>query len=185
MKRPEPAIHPTEAADGSAKNDPGAHSGGALRSLYVPLLLTALVVIVLDQVTKSWALDALADRTIDLLGDAVTLRLTYNPGGAFSLLQGAPGFFVIATVVVVVLILMWARRIESRALAVSLGLVLGGGLGNLADRVVRDTGGRVIDFVDLHWWPVFNLADSAISVGVVLILILSWREDRRAARVRP
>jgi signal peptidase II len=120
-------------------------------------------------------MSGLADGPVDLLGGTLTLRLTFNAGGAFGLLQGLPGFFLIATLVVVVAILLWVRRIEDYRWMVPLGMVLGGGLGNVLDRAVRDTGGRVVDFIDLHWWPVFNLADASIVIGVAVILLLSAR----------
>ena len=151
-------------------------------TLYAPLLLVAGVVLVLDQISKQLALDRLADAPIHLVEDAVSLRLTFNSGGAFSLLQGASSFFLVATIVIVVLILIWARRIEDISWAVGLGMVLGGGLGNLFDRVLRDTGGKVVDFVDLHVWPVFNLADAAISLGVIYILYLSFKEERSSPK---
>jgi signal peptidase II len=72
-------------------------------------------------------------------------------------------------------ILLWARRLQERRWAVPLGLILGGGLGNVADRLFRPLRGHVVDFVDLHVWPVFNLADSAIVVGVCLLFLLSAR----------
>ena len=151
---------------------------GAL-SLYVALLITAAVIVVVDQATKSLALENLSDGPVDVIEGVLTLRLTYNPGGAFGVLQGVPNFFLIATTVIVVFILYWARTVQSAAWAIPLGLVLGGGLGNLFDRVFRDTDGRVIDFVDLHIWPVFNVADSAITMGVIVLLIMSFRAERR------
>lgn len=150
---------------------------GAL-SLYVALLITAAVIVVVDQITKSLALEKLADGPIDVIEGVLTLRLTFNPGGAFGILQGIPNFFLIATAVIVVFILYWARTMQSTAWAIPLGLVLGGGLGNLTDRVFRDTDGRVVDFVDIQVLPLFNVADSAITVGVVALLIMSLRAER-------
>jgi signal peptidase II len=150
---------------------------GAL-SLYVTLLITAAVIVVVDQATKTLALESLADGPIDVIDGILTLRLTYNPGGAFGVLQGVPNFFLIASVVIVVFILYWTRTVQSAVWAIPLGLVLGGGLGNLFDRVFRDTDGRVVDFVDLHVWPVFNVADSAITIGVAALLIMSFRAER-------
>jgi signal peptidase II len=138
----------------------------------------AAAVIALDQVTKELALRALADGPIDIVPGAVTLRLTYNSGGAFGLLQGLPGLFLVLSLVISVLIVLWARRIEEPGWGIPLGLILGGGLGNLVDRIFRSTGGRVVDFVDLHVWPVFNVADSAIVVGVLTIFLLSARSAR-------
>jgi signal peptidase II len=154
-------------------------------SLYVALLVTAAVIVVVDQVTKSLALENLSDGPVDVIEGILTLRLTYNPGGAFGVLQGVPNFFLIATAVIVIFILYWARTVQSAAWAVPLGLVLGGGLGNLYDRVFRETDGRVVDFVDLHVWPVFNVADSAITLGVIALLIMSFRAERQPDSAEP
>jgi signal peptidase II len=148
--------------------------------LYARLLAAAAGVIAIDQLTKQWALAELGDGPIDVIDGVLSLTLTYNSGGAFGLLQGLPGFFLIATVVVVGVIMIWARRLDDARLIVPLGMVLGGGLGNLWDRLFRDTEGRVVDFIDLHVWPVFNLADSSIVVGVVVILLLSAGAPRVA-----
>ena len=148
--------------------------------VYPALLGTAAVVIAADQLSKSLALRLLADEPIDLIEGALTLRLTFNSGGAFGLLPGLPGLFLVATLVVAVLILLWARRLESRAWGVALGAILGGGLGNVADRLFRATGG-VVDFIDLHFWPVFNLADSSIVLGVGAVLLLSARAEHEPA----
>ena len=128
-----------------------------------------------DQLTKQLALDRLADGPVHVIDGVLSWNLSYNSGGAFGLLQGFPEFFLVATIVVAGLILVWARSIEGTAHVLPLGLVLGGGLGNVFDRVVRDTGGRVVDFIDLHVWPVFNIADSAIVVGVLTLLIATAR----------
>ena len=128
-----------------------------------------------DQLTKQLALDRLADGPVDVIAGVLTWNLSYNSGGAFGLLQGFPEFFLVATIIVAGLILVWARSIEGTTHVLPLGLVLGGGLGNVFDRVVRDTGGRVVDFIDLHVWPVFNVADSAIVVGVLTLLIVTAR----------
>lgn len=147
------------------------------------MLSTAAVVVVLDQVTKSFALEALSGGHVDLIDGILSLRLTFNPGGAFGLLQGFPDLFLLASAVVVIAILLWARRVVERRLLVPLGLVLGGGLGNLTDRLLRGHDGQVVDFIDLHVWPVFNLADSAIVIGVLLILLsgVSQRPDPESA----
>ena len=148
--------------------------------VYPALLGTAAAIVVLDQLSKSLALRLLAAGPVDLIDGLLTLRLTFNSGGAFGLLQGLPGLFLVATLVVIVMILLWARRLDGVAWGIALGAILGGGLGNVADRLFRDTAG-VVDFIDLHLWPVFNLADSAIVVGVAAVLLLSVRaEDPRA-----
>jgi signal peptidase II len=141
---------------------------------YLRLSVAATVVVILDQLTKSLAVDRLGDgRVIEVVEGVVSLRLTLNSGGAFGLGQGFPLFFLGATIVVVALILVWARNLDDLTLAIPLGMVLGGGIGNAMDRLFRDTDGRVVDFVDLHVWPVFNVADAAITVGVIAILVIT------------
>jgi signal peptidase II len=147
--------------------------------VYLALGITALAVVVADQVSKQAALSGLADGPVDLIGGVLTLRLAFNSGGAFGVLQGWPGLFLIATGVVVAVILMWVRQLEDPRWALPLGMVLGGGLGNVFDRIFRDTNGRVVDFIDLHWWPVFNLADASIVIGVGAVLVLSARGHAR------
>lgn len=143
---------------------------------YGLLGFVAALVVALDQLTKTLALESLSDGPVDVLGGFVTLRITINSGGAFGVLQGVPGFFLVATIGIIAGILLWARNVEHRGWLAALGLVLGGGLGNVVDRVVRDHGG-VVDFVDLHWWPVFNVADACIVTGVGLLLLLGTRGE--------
>lgn len=144
--------------------------------MYRPLLLAAGIVVLLDQVTKSWAVSRLAGgRSIDIVEGAVSLRLTFNPGGAFGFGKEFPEFFLVATIVVIIAIVAWVGRTGEVGMAIPLGLVLGGGVGNLIDRLFRGFDGRVVDFVDLHVWPVFNVADASIVVGVALVLIQGFR----------
>lgn len=139
------------------------------------LLGVAAFVVAVDQLTKWWALEALHDQDIDLFW-TLRLHLVHNTGAAFGLGQGLE--VVIATVALLfVIVVAWAswggRRLSLPP--VLLGMILGGAIGNLADRAVRAgdgfLGGAVVDFIDLQWWPVFNAADSAIVVaGVILVL---------------
>jgi signal peptidase II len=147
------------------------------------LFASAVTVFVLDRLTKAWAESAFADRPLDVIPGILTLRFTTNSGGAFSFGQSAPWFFASATILVSGLIVATAFRHRGPMSAIGLGLVLGGALGNLADRIVRGSGvsGRVVDFIDLHVWPVFNLADSAIVVGALLFAWSSFREPRDPA----
>lgn len=154
------------------------------RSVYPKLGLVALLVIAVDQITKSLALEHLADGPRDVIEGILTFRLTFNSGGAFGILQGFPAFFLIATAVAGVAILIWVRHLDEPGWTVPLGLVLGGGLGNLIDRVLRDTPG-VVDFVDLHVWPVWNVADACIVTGVGVILFLGFRSERREGEPPP
>lgn len=129
--------------------------------------------VVVDQLSKAWAVAALTDRPLSLVGVTVQLRLTRNSGGAFSILPGSTWLLsVLALGVVALVARAWWRSSDS-ASVLALGLVLGGALGNLADRLFREPGGlsgAVVDFVKIGWWPTFNLADSAITLGVAVIV---------------
>jgi signal peptidase II len=133
----------------------------------------------LDRLTKVWAEHTLPGAPIDVIPGVLTLRFTTNSGGAFSLGRSAPWLFAGATIIVSGAIIATAFRHRNLLAAFALGLILGGALGNLTDRIVRGPGltGRVVDFVDLHVWPIFNVADSAIVVGAIL-LAFSVRADR-------
>lgn len=150
----------------------------------VPLLaVAAAAVLAADVATKVWAVATLHDREIETLGGLVVLHEHRNPGAAFSIAGGATVLFSLIAIGIAVVIVRTARRLTSRAWAVTLGLLLGGALGNLTDRLLRDPGplrGHVVDFIDLHWngesvWPVFNVADMAIVAGGALALLLSFR----------
>jgi len=137
----------------------------------------AAVVFVADSVTKSLVLHHLAGRPpIVLIPHVVQLSYTTNSGGAFGLLANHPWLFFAASVLVILVIVVGSVRLQLRTSAVALGLVLGGALGNLIDRLAGPgVSGRVTDFIDFHVWPVFNLADSAIVVGVlVMVLAALW-----------
>lgn len=132
--------------------------------------------VALDQLTKHLVLSELSDGSVVTVIDGVlTFRLTHNAGGAFGIGQDLPGLFLAGSLITLVVVMVLARRIQDRSWAIPLGLVLGGGIGNLVDRIFRDTGGRVIDFIDLQVWPLFNVADSAIMIGVIVLFILSFR----------
>ncbi|MCB0977236.1 MAG: signal peptidase II [Acidimicrobiales bacterium] len=142
--------------------------------------IIAAVVVAVDQLSKHWALNNLTDSPIDVVG-SLRLNLRFNPGAAFSLGSGGrfgPWIALLAVVVVAALALGYPSRF--RLGAVAAGLITGGALGNLVDRAFRgDQGflhGAVVDFIDLQWWPVFNIADSAICVGAVLLVLVSLRE---------
>jgi signal peptidase II len=116
----------------------------------------------------------LADGPIHVIW-TLDLRLTTNTGAAFSRGQGYGWLIGLLALVVVLFLVRYRHRVPGVAGAVALGAVLGGALGNLADRLFRGPGwlrGPVIDFIDLNWWPIFNVADAAISVGVVVLVVL-------------
>ena len=142
------------------------------------ILATAGAVVLLDQLTKWWALERLVRGDIDVVG-SLRFHLVFNRGTAFSLGGDNGPIFAVIAIVVAVAVFLYARRIEATASVVGLALVLGGAIGNVVDRVFRSgdgfLGGRVVDFVDLQWWPVFNVADAAIVCGAVLLTLLSLR----------
>ncbi|MBW3594936.1 MAG: signal peptidase II, partial [Actinobacteria bacterium] len=115
---------------------------------------------------------------VRVIDGILTLRLTYNPGGAFGLGQSVPGFFVVASLVIAATIVYLARKVDDPRWLLPLGAVLGGGVGNLIDRFARSPGGQVVDFIDLQVWPLFNVADSAIVVGVSILFFLSFRAPK-------
>jgi len=146
------------------------------------LSLIAVAVLAFDIVTKVVAVAQLEDREpVEILGGLVYLQLLRNPGAAFSLATGYTWVLTIVAAAVVVVIVRVARRLRSTGWAIALGLVLGGALGNLTDRLFRSPGplqGHVVDVVSLlapdgRVWPVFNLADSSIVSGGVLLVLLA------------
>jgi signal peptidase II len=131
-------------------------------------------------VTKLWVEAALAGRApIEIVPGVLSFNYTTNSGGAFGLGRSAPWLFAGATVLVSVVIVSVSFRLDRRPLALALGLILGGALGNLTDRILNGPGlsGYVIDFIDLQVWPVFNLADASIVVGAILLALSSARRE--------
>ena len=166
-----------QAARGASLSEP--RTGRPRLSL---LLLVALVVLTLDVVTKHVAVDRLSNRgPVEVVDGLLHLRLVRNSGAAFGFASGLTVVLSLVAATVVVVILRAARTLRSAWYAVALGLVLGGAVGNLLDRIFRPPGlfrGRVIDFLELPHWPVFNLADASVVSGGILIVLLSLRGVR-------
>ena len=146
------------------------------------LAVMAGVAVVADQVTKVIAVAALDDgRTHPVIDGVLHWTLQRNPGAAFGIFRRAPVLFTVLAIVIVIAILVAAPKVRDRLNGVALGLVLGGAMGNLIDRLFRPPGpfrGRVIDFIDLRVWPTFNVADMAVVIGAILLAIASIRSDR-------
>ena len=136
-------------------------------------------VVLADQLTKWWAVDRLASGPVHVLW-RLDLSLSVNTGSAFSLFQGATGILIVVAVVLVSVLLVLVWRAPTLGRAAILGLILGGALGNLADRFFRDLHGGVVDFVDFHFFPSFNVADSCITVGCILLVISLLRDGAKA-----
>ncbi|WP_182354584.1 signal peptidase II [Flaviflexus huanghaiensis] len=144
--------------------------------MYKRALSFGLLVILVDQVTKWWAENALGNgERISVIGDFLTFVLVYNPGAAFSLGTGSTWIFTIFSVVVVTAIMWVLRKCESRAWAITLGIIAGGAVGNLIDRVFREPSvgqGHVVDFISYNGWFVGNVADIALVLGVIALVII-------------
>jgi signal peptidase II len=157
-------------------------SGAPRTRRLLALYGTAVVVLGLDQLIKHLVVSNLAGRPpVGVIGNFVELRYTTNSGGAFSLLTGAPLFFGLMAIVIIGGIVYASRRTQPLSMLLVLGLILGGALGNLSDRLFRGDGllrGEVVDFVKVGIWPVFNLADSCIVVGGLLLAIFLGRAER-------
>jgi signal peptidase II len=141
-----------------------------------------VAVVVLDQASKAWAVAALPGSPVTLIGGTLELALARNTGSAFSLFQTLTPFLAVLAVAIALLLVRVVRRTNERIVLIALALVLGGALGNLCDRLFRSPGwlrGAVVDFIHLSHWPTFNVADSAITVGAVLLVVWSLFGGRR------
>ncbi|MBB4964121.1 signal peptidase II [Saccharothrix violaceirubra] len=179
----------------TSATDPG--TGDAARPLpkrrVLLLALIAPLVLALDVVTKIVAVDALEhEPPVELFGGLLYLSLLRNPGAAWGMAEGATVILALIACGVVGFIIWIARRLRSVGWAIGLGLVLGGALGNLSDRIFRAPGplrGHVVDFLSIvepygTFFPVFNVADSAISVGgVVIVLMAMLQRDYDGTRI--
>jgi signal peptidase II len=151
--------------------DGNASSRSRSRTIWVVIALLAIVG--LDQLTKAWAVSALADGPQRLFGN-VRFELARNSGSAFSRFQGYTPILAVLAIVIAILIARTLRQTRDRWMLVGLVLVLGGALGNLVDRLARSPGflrGHVVDFVAVGWFPVFNVADSCITVGAIILVV--------------
>ena len=149
------------------------------RPLVALLVGLTAVVLLLDQLTKAWAVAELVEgERTPLVGDLLGLSLLFNPGAALSIATGMTWIFTVAAIAVSVVIVRVASRLGSRGWAVALGLLLGGALGNLVDRLLRPPGvgrGHVVDFIAYGDLFVGNVADIAIVVAAGLIILLTLR----------
>ncbi|OZG28320.1 signal peptidase II [Williamsia sp. 1138] len=145
--------------------------------MWLVLLIVAAVVLTADLITKILAVALIEPGDpVEIIGDTVTFRLVRNSGAAFSMATGYTWILTIVALAVVVGIIRYSKRLGSVWWALGLGLVLGGALGNLIDRIFRAPGplrGHVVDFMSVGWWPVFNIADSAVVCGAVLLVGLT------------
>jgi signal peptidase II len=142
------------------------------------IFLTAWTIWLFDFATKQWAISALEVEPKKILGSFLQLSLVKNPGAAFGFATGLTLLYSILAVAVVATIVYFARAISSGGWQLTAGLLLGGVMGNLADRAFREPAffrGHVIDWIELPNWPVFNLADCAIVIAAAIAFVLSVR----------
>ncbi|HFE39226.1 MAG TPA: lipoprotein signal peptidase [Gammaproteobacteria bacterium] len=150
--------------------------------------ILSLVIVILDQLSKALASANLIMFDPVPIMPLFNLTLMHNEGAAFSFLHDAGGwqrwFFTGLASVVSIVIIIWIKKLsaQEKGMAISLSLILGGALGNLIDRMRF---GYVVDFIDVYYgtahWPAFNIADSSIFVGAVIMIIFSFREDKNTS----
>ena len=167
---------PVRGAEPGTGTDAGQIAAPPRRRLRL-LLAVAATVLILDIVTKVLAVHLLIPgQPVSIIGDTVTWTLVRNSGAAFSMATGYTWVLTLVATGVVVGIIWMGRRLVSPWWALGLGMILGGATGNLIDRFFRSPGplrGHVVDFLSVGWWPVFNVADSAVVGGAILLVILS------------
>ncbi|MFT3900311.1 MAG: signal peptidase II [Gordonia sp. (in: high G+C Gram-positive bacteria)] len=148
------------------------------RNVTLAVVAVAVAVWVIDVLTKMWAVEKLEGRDpVYLLGtDWLSLSFLRNSGAAFSMATGYTWVLTIVALLVVVVIIRLSGKLRSSWWILGLALILGGALGNLTDRLLRSPGplrGEVVDFIRVGWWPVFNVADSAVVGGAALLVVLT------------
>ncbi|CAN2193398.1 LspA Lipoprotein signal peptidase [Candidatus Nanopelagicaceae bacterium] len=151
------------------------------------LFAIAWTIWLFDFVTKAWALQSLSTEPRKVIGSLLQFTLVYNSGAAFSFATGFTILFSLIALSVVIATIYFAPRITSRGWQLTIGLLLGGVLGNLTDRIFREPSflsGYVIDWIQIPHWPVFNIADSAICIAAAISFVLSMRNIPPITRVR-
>ncbi|MFM7763724.1 MAG: signal peptidase II, partial [Acidimicrobiaceae bacterium] len=145
------------------------------------LIITAVVIA--DQASKNWALNSLSEgRTIDLVW-TLRFNLVFNSGMAFSQGQGLGRLIGLLAIGVAVWLWLGLRKATSQLSVIGTSMLIGGALGNVVDRMFRGEkwlAGAVVDFIDLQWFPVFNIADSAVTVGAAMLIFASVATSRKA-----
>jgi len=136
------------------------------------MIAVAAATLFADAATKAWAATSL-DQPIEI-GGSLSLQLSHNPGVAFGVGQSLPSGLLLAISGLICLAVAWGGWTGALHPPVAVGLIVGGAVGNLLDRM---TGGSVVDMIHLTWWPTFNLADAAICIGAVLLVLASFRSQ--------
>jgi signal peptidase II len=149
---------------------------------------SVVAIVVADQLTKAWAVSALSDGPISIIGNSVEFHLARNPGSAFGRFQGLTPLLAVGAIVASIFLARAVNRAQDPVVVAGLVLVLGGALGNFTDRIMRAPGvmhGYVIDFVRVGSFPVFNVADSCITIGATLLIVRSLFPPRSQPTADP
>ncbi|MGH9027327.1 MAG: signal peptidase II [Acidimicrobiia bacterium] len=166
--------------ESAAAETPSTGETATRRWPWLPIAIV-LGVVALDQITKAIVVATLSEGPALIAGETIQLRLSRNTGGAFSIFQTFTPVLAVAAIVVTVVLVRTVQRTTDTVTVIALSLLLAGALGNLCDRVFRAPGflrGAVVDFVVLGPWPSFNVADSAITIGAILLILFGWRHSR-------
>lgn len=183
-----PADH-QDRGDRAEETDPAGdveesagEAGRGQRPRWRLLASVAAAVLVADQLTKWWAVTALEPFDPVHIIWTLQFHLVHNTGAAFSLSQGQGVWISVLALVAVAVLLRTGRQARGPVQAMALGLIVGGAIGNLSDRAFRSGDGflrgGVVDFIDLQWWPVFNVADMGVVTGAGLLIWIGARQDR-------
>ncbi len=150
-----------------------AETPGRTRSRTTWVIAALVAIVAIDQITKSWVVASFADEPKHVIGNFLVLEVSRNSGSAFSRFQGYTPVLAVLAIVIAVFVARAVRQATDRWALIGLVLVLGGALGNLGDRLARSPGflrGHVVDFIAVGWWPVFNVADSCITIGAIVLI---------------
>ena len=151
------------------------------------LFATAWTIWLFDFATKTWALHSLSSQPRKIISSFLQFTLVHNSGAAFSFATGFTIAFSLLALAVVIAVIYYAPKLTSHGWQIAIGLLLGGVLGNLTDRIFREPSflsGHVIDWIQIPHWPVFNIADSAICIAAAIAFVLSMRNVPPITRVR-
>lgn len=151
-----------------------------MKSIRIIVVVAALIV-ALDQWSKHWAVGSLSDGHVVDVISTLRFKLSFNSGMAFSAGSDSGPIIGVLAIGVSIGMIIWQSRVarageSSRFMLVVTGMIVGGAWGNVVDRLFRGEAwlrGSVVDFIDLQWWPIFNIADSAVTVGVILMFVAS------------
>ena len=165
-------------------SEAGSESGNPARTRLGGVIAIVAAVVAADQLTKHWAVNALSNGDARHVLWTLQFNLSFNRGMAFSAGRSAGPIIGALALVVVVVLLLSVRRSGTAASRVGIGLIAGGALGNVVDRLFRGEGwlhGSVVDFIDFQWFPIFNIADSAINVGGAILVLAALFDSRLKA----